>query len=26
LRFGDLDRIVETAWHFKERFPDGFPD
>jgi UDP-glucose-4-epimerase GalE len=26
LRFGDLDRIVETAWLFKERFPDGFPD
>jgi UDP-glucose-4-epimerase GalE len=26
LRFGDLDRIVETAWRFKERFPDGFPD
>ncbi|MGH9325055.1 MAG: UDP-glucose 4-epimerase GalE [Vicinamibacteria bacterium] len=25
-RFRDLDRIVETAWHFKERFPDGYPD
>jgi UDP-glucose 4-epimerase len=25
-RFVDLDRIVETAWRFKERFPDGFPD
>jgi UDP-glucose-4-epimerase GalE len=25
-RFGDLDRIVETAWRFQERFPDGFPD
>jgi UDP-glucose-4-epimerase GalE len=25
-RFGDLDRIVESAWRFQERFPDGFPD
>jgi len=25
-RFVTLDRIVETAWRFKERFPDGFPD
>jgi UDP-arabinose 4-epimerase len=25
-RFGELDRIVETAWRFQERFPDGFPD
>ncbi len=25
-RFLNLDRIVETAWRFKERFPDGFPD
>ena len=25
-RFADLDRIVETAWRFKERFPHGFPD
>ncbi len=25
-RFTDLERIVETAWRFKERFPDGFPD
>jgi len=25
-RFFDLDRIVETAWRFKERFPHGFPD
>ena len=25
-RFVNLDRIVETAWRFKERFPDGFPD
>lgn len=25
-RFVSLDRIVETAWRFKERFPDGFPD
>jgi UDP-glucose 4-epimerase len=25
-RFADLDRSVETAWRFKERFPDGFPD
>ncbi len=25
-QFVNLDRIVETAWRFKERFPDGFPD
>jgi UDP-glucose-4-epimerase GalE len=25
-RFGELDGIVETAWCFQERFPDGFPD
>lgn len=25
-RFSDLDGIVQTAWRFKERFPDGFPD
>lgn len=25
-RFSDLDRIVETAWRFQERFPDGYPD
>jgi UDP-glucose-4-epimerase GalE len=25
-RFVDLERIVETAWRFKERFPDGYPD
>jgi UDP-glucose 4-epimerase len=25
-RFVNLDGIVETAWRFKERFPDGFPD
>jgi UDP-glucose-4-epimerase GalE len=25
-RFGDLDRIVQTAWRFQERFPDGYPD
>jgi UDP-glucose 4-epimerase len=25
-RFSDLDRIVETAWRFKERFPHGYPD
>jgi UDP-glucose 4-epimerase len=25
-RFVALDRIVETAWRFKERYPDGFPD
>ncbi len=25
-RFVDLDRIVETAWRFKERFPHGYPD
>jgi UDP-glucose-4-epimerase GalE len=24
-RFDSLDRIVETAWAFKERFPDGYP-
>jgi UDP-glucose 4-epimerase len=25
-RFLELDRIVETAWRFKERYPDGYPD
>ncbi len=25
-RFADLERIVETAWRFKERFPYGFSD
>ena len=25
LRFDSLERIVETAWAFKERFPDGYP-
>jgi UDP-glucose 4-epimerase len=25
-RFADLDRIVETAWRFQERFADGYPD
>ena len=25
-RFDSLERIVETAWLFKERNPDGFPD
>jgi UDP-glucose-4-epimerase GalE len=25
-RFLELERIVETAWNFKERFPDGYPD
>jgi UDP-glucose-4-epimerase GalE len=25
-RFGDLDGIIESAWRFQERFPDGFPD
>ncbi len=25
-RFTGLERIVETAWHFEERHPDGFPD
>ena len=24
-RFESLERIVETAWAFKERFPDGYP-
>jgi UDP-glucose-4-epimerase GalE len=24
-RFIELERIVETAWRFKERFPDGYP-
>jgi UDP-glucose-4-epimerase GalE len=25
-RFETLDEIVETAWRFKERYPDGYPD
>lgn len=25
-RLGSLERIVETAWAFKERYPDGYPD
>ncbi|HXV60604.1 MAG TPA: UDP-glucose 4-epimerase GalE, partial [Vicinamibacteria bacterium] len=25
-RLGNLHRIVETAWQFKERFPDGYPN
>lgn len=25
-RLADLDRIVETAWRFRERYPDGFPE
>lgn len=24
-RLGSLERIVETAWSFKQRFPDGYP-
>jgi UDP-glucose-4-epimerase GalE len=24
-RLSQIDRIVETAWRFKERFPDGYP-
>jgi len=24
-RFDSLERIVETAWAFKQRFPDGYP-
>ncbi len=24
-RFDSLERIVETAWAFKKRFPDGYP-
>lgn len=25
-RLGELRRIVETAWQFKERYPDGYSD
>jgi UDP-glucose-4-epimerase GalE len=25
-RFESIDSIVETAWRFKERYPDGYPD
>jgi UDP-glucose-4-epimerase GalE len=25
-RFARIDQIVETAWRFKERFPDGYSD